>query len=181
MHFCGDVWSAKDSSMLFTLIDCWQDLSRISRHQLNDNHAIQCYLQKKIVVYSVVSLFNWLCMLPKMEKRSCLSSLVLSSTLTVGRTRKFMPPPWYKEGGGGLMEPLPGVFDMLQYFETILSLVESLWSSWQDGAYFMGGGVAGRLWCPNGRHLGCLLRFYQELEIRLKPREIVVFCALHDK
>ena len=34
----------------------------------------------------------------------------------------------YKEGGGW-MEPLPGVFDMLQYFETILSLVESLWSS----------------------------------------------------
>ena len=28
--------------------------------------------------------------------------------------------------GGGWMEPLPGVFDMLQYFETILSLVESL-------------------------------------------------------
>ena len=29
-------------------------------------------------------------------------------------------------GGGGWMEPLPGVFDMLQYFETILPLVESL-------------------------------------------------------
>ena len=29
----------------------------------------------------------------------------------------------------------------------------------------------------NGRHLG----FYQELEIRLKPREIVIFCALHEK
>ena len=35
----------------------------------------------------------------------------------------------YKGGGGWWMEPLPGVFDMLQYFETILSLVESLWSS----------------------------------------------------
>ena len=31
--------------------------------------------------------------------------------------------------GGGWMEPLPGVFDMLQYFEKILPLVESLWSS----------------------------------------------------
>ena len=31
--------------------------------------------------------------------------------------------------GGAWMEPLPGVFDMLQYFETILPLVESLWSS----------------------------------------------------
>ena len=29
----------------------------------------------------------------------------------------------------------------------------------------------------NGRHLG----FYQELEIRLKPRERVIFCALHEK
>ena len=32
-----------------------------------------------------------------------------------------------KVGGGvGWMEPLPGVFDILQYFETILPLVESL-------------------------------------------------------
>ena len=46
-------------------------------------------------------------------------------TVTLGRTRKFIPPPWYK-GGGGWMEPLPGVFDMLQYFETILPLVETL-------------------------------------------------------
>ena len=29
------------------------------------------------------------------------------------------PTDWYK-GGGGWMEPLPGVFDMLQCFETIL-------------------------------------------------------------
>ena len=28
--------------------------------------------------------------------------------------------------GGGWMEPLPGVFDMLQYFETPFPLVESL-------------------------------------------------------
>ena len=30
------------------------------------------------------------------------------------------------KGGVGWMKPLPGVFDMLQYFETILPLVESL-------------------------------------------------------
>ena len=49
------------------------------------------------------------------------------TNLTLGCTRKFIPPPWYKRGGGeGLVEPLPGVFDMLQYFETILPLVESL-------------------------------------------------------
>ena len=29
----------------------------------------------------------------------------------------------------------------------------------------------------NGRHLG----FHQELEIRLKPREMAIFCALHEK
>ena len=67
------------------------------------------------------------------------------------------------------MEPFPIVFGMLQYFETILPLVERL------------------LWvvtlleaCDdsnNGRHLG----FYQELEIRLKPREMVSFCAFHEK
>ena len=33
-------------------------------------------------------------------------------------------------GGAGLwMEALPGVFDMLQYYEAILPLVESLWRS----------------------------------------------------
>ena len=37
----------------------------------------------------------------------------------------------------------------------------------------MGDGAAG----GNGRHLG----FYQELEIRLKPREMVIFFALYMK
>ena len=64
--------------------------------------------------------------------------------LTLGRTRKFIPPPWYKEWG--LMEPLLRVFDMLQYFETILRSVESLWSSQQDELYLMGGGAARGLW-----------------------------------
>ena len=44
------------------------------------------------------------------------------------------------------MEPLPWVLDMLQYYETILPLVESLWSSLQDEVYFMGGEAAGGLW-----------------------------------
>ena len=52
------------------------------------------------------------------------------SILSLGCTRKFIPLVWYEEGGGGgWMEPLRGVFDMLQYFETILPLVENLWSS----------------------------------------------------
>ena len=50
------------------------------------------------------------------------------SSLTLGPTRKSISLPWYKRDGGW-MEPLPGVFDILQYFETILPLVESLWSS----------------------------------------------------
>ena len=47
------------------------------------------------------------------------------SRLILGRTRKFIHPPWYKLGGGSI-EPLPRVFDVLQYFETILPSVESL-------------------------------------------------------
>ena len=41
--------------------------------------------------------------------------------LTLGHTRKVIPPPWYK--GEGLMQP-PWVFDMLQYFGRILPSVE---------------------------------------------------------
>ena len=34
----------------------------------------------------------------------------------------------------------------------------------------------------NGRRLGRFLGFYQELQIRLKPREMVIFfCALNGK
>ena len=67
--------------------------------------------------------------------------------LTVGRLRNFIPPPWFKDlGGGGLMEPHPRVFDMLQYFETIFPSVESLWSSQQDEVYFIGGGATRDLW-----------------------------------
>ena len=32
-----------------------------------------------------------------------------------------------------------------------------------------------------GHHLGHHLGLYQELDIRLKRREIVIFCALHEK
>ena len=33
----------------------------------------------------------------------------------------------------------------------------------------------------NGRHVGRHLGFYQELEIRLKPQEVVIFRALDEK
>ena len=64
----------------------------------------------------------------------------------------------------------------MQYFQTIWSLVESfdllnkmryiLWVVALLGA------------CDNannGHHLGRHLEFYQELEIRLKPQEMVIF------
>ena len=31
----------------------------------------------------------------------------LESSLTLGRTRKFIPPPWYKGGRGGVVEWKP--------------------------------------------------------------------------
>ena len=52
--------------------------------------------------------------------------IYLLCLLTLGSTGKFIPPHHGTRGGGGEMEPLPGGFDMLQYFETILPLVESL-------------------------------------------------------
>ena len=90
--------------------------------------------------------------------------------LTLGHTRKFIPPAWYK--GRVLVEPLPRVFDMLQYFETILSSVESRWSSQQDEVYLWVVALLEACDVTNkGRHLG----FYQELEIRLRPQEMVIF------
>ena len=56
--------------------------------------------------------------LDKSEKFRC---------LTLGRTGNAIHTRSVVQGGGG-MEPLPEIFDMLQYFETILPLVESLWS-----------------------------------------------------
>ena len=83
--------------------------------------------------------------------------------LTLGRTCKFIPPPWYKEGGW--KPPPPRVFDMLQYFETMKAV---------NGGTVRGG-------CDvinNGHHLGCHLGFYKELEIRIKPQEMAIFLCL---
>ena len=45
------------------------------------------------------------------------------------------------------MKPLPTGFDTLQYFETILLSVESLWSFEQDEVCFMAGSATESLWC----------------------------------
>ena len=47
------------------------------------------------------------------------------SNLTLGRARKFIPHRGTMAGWGGDGTP-PKVFDILQYFETILPSVESL-------------------------------------------------------
>ena len=72
--------------------------------------------------------------------------LMRTLILTLGRTRKFIPPPWYK-GETRVDGTRPRGFDMLEYSETILPSAESLWSSLQDKVYFMGGGAAGGMWC----------------------------------
>ena len=62
------------------------------------------------------------------------------------------------------MEPLPGVFNMLQHIETILLLVESLCRDLLNKMKYILWVVALLEACDvtsNGRHLG----FYQELEI----------------
>ena len=64
--------------------------------------------------------------------------VLIQSDSTLGTSRKFIPPTWYRGGGG-------------------------------------------RGWNPSGEFLICysisicLLGFYQELEIRLKPQEMVIF------
>ena len=48
------------------------------------------------------------------------------SNLTLGRARKFIPHRGTMGGGRGVDGTPPKVFDILQYFETILPSVESL-------------------------------------------------------
>ena len=57
------------------------------------------------------------------------------------RTYTQIYPATYKGGGWS-----PQSFWYLQYFETILPSVESLWTTQQDEACFMGVGAAGGLW-----------------------------------
>ena len=99
------------------------------------------------------------------------------------RTYTQIHTPTKVQKGGGLIQPLPAVFDMLQYFEMILPLVESLTDLLNKMRYILWV-VALMEACDitnNGCHLDRYLGFYQEVEIRLKPWEIVMFCVLHGK
>ena len=60
------------------------------------------------------------------------------------RTYKQIHTPTMVQGGVDGASPPPWVFDMLQFFDTILPWMESLGSS--SLVYFMGGGAAGGLW-----------------------------------
>ena len=106
--------------------------------------------------------------------------LMRTLILTLGRTRKFIPPPWYKgeeEGGGGWMEPvleflicwsIPKRF-YLQWkaFDLLYKIRYILWVVALLGACDV---------TNNGRHLGRHLGFYQGSESRLTQRQIVNFC-----
>ena len=93
---------------------------------------------------------------------------------------RCLPSPWYKGRGGGGNGTPPQRFWYVAVFRKDFAFSGK--PSQQDEVI---------LWvvrlleaCDNtnnSRHLGRHLRFYQELKIRLKPREIVIFCALHMK
>ena len=67
---------------------------------------------------------------------------------TLGRICKLIPPPCGTTGGGGrrvVMEPLPSVFDMMQYavFQNDFAFTGKPFISQKDEVFFMGGGAAG--------------------------------------
>ena len=106
-----------------------------------------------------------------------IARLMRTLILTLGRTRKFIPPPWYKggRGGGGWMEreflicwSIPKRF-YLQWkaFDLLYKIRYILWVVALLGACDV---------TNNGRHLGRHLGFYQGSESRLTQREIVNFC-----
>ena len=96
--------------------------------------------------------------------------------LILGRTRKFIPPPWHKGGGGDGWNPSPE-------FLICCSILKQFYLKWKafdllNKMRYISWVVALLEACDvtnNGLHLGCHLGFYQELENRLKPRKIVIF------
>ena len=102
--------------------------------------------------------------------------------LTLRRTRKLTSPQWFNWGGGGDLTP-PRSFwyvAVLQndftfsgkplIFLTRWGIFYGWWHCWRPV-------TSPTMVAHFGRHPG----FYQELEMRLKPREMVIFCALHEK
>ena len=101
--------------------------------------------------------------------------LVISSCVNTGRTRKFLPPPWYK--GQGVNGTCPFRFWYVAVFQwksfDLLNKVRYiLWVVGLPEAFDV---------TNNGPHLGRHVGFYQELKIRWKPHEMVRFCVWHLK
>ena len=102
--------------------------------------------------------------------------------LTLRCTSKVKPHCRTRGEGGSWRNPPLRVFDMLQYFETILPSVKSLWSSLRDEVHFMGGGAAEGLWChqtwwpfwPPSCFLSRIIN-------QVKTVRINIFCAQHVK
>ena len=80
------------------------------------------------------------------------------------------------------VSPPPRVFDMLQYFETILPSEENLWFSLQDEVYFMGGGTAGGPVTSSTMVaiLGAILDFFKNYKSG-SARNGDFFCAWDEK
>ena len=78
------------------------------------------------------------------------------------RTNKQIHTPAVVQGGGGLMEPLPGVFNTLQCIETISLLVESLCHDLLNKMKYIYGWW--RCWRPVTSP--AMVATYQVLEIR---------------
>ena len=101
--------------VLYEVLD--KDIKRPSaktRSHRKDSQSEQCDEVSPVIVNDLISSYFQI-------TASCLI-IAPSTLLTLGRARKFIPPPWYKGWGGVGMEPL---FDMLQYFKRILPLMES--------------------------------------------------------
>ena len=132
----------------------------------------QCYVY--IIPFSYKFALNFVLSVDRL-KECWLSHYFLAWSITLGRTRNFIPPPGCK-GGGGLLEPLPRVFEMLQYFVMIFHSVESLWSSLQDEVYFMGGGAAGGLWRHQTWSLSWLPSWiFSRIRIQVTTARIIKF------
>ena len=67
-----------------------------------------------------------------------------STSWTLGRTCKFIPPPWFQGGGRGVDGTCP--WFLICFSISKRFYLQYLWSSLKDEVHFIGGGDAGGLW-----------------------------------
>ena len=117
------------------------------------------------------------------EKKNCFTfpkKPTSNFLLTLGRTPKFIPPPWYKGwvGGGGLDGTPPRSFWCVAGFRNDFAL------SWKPLIFLIRWSIFYEWWrrwrrqqwstSPTMIAILAAIFFLQELKIRLKPREIVI-------